>query len=105
MKVTHKTDWGHCPGTENPADLGSRGMAPSKLNENELWWSGPKWLSGSEDTWPRCKSFETPESKDEAKKVVSMNVRVKETVGIDKVVDLEKYSSLERILRITRVGE
>ena len=47
LKLSRKEDWGHCPGVENPADLGSRGVTASCVNESELWWKGPKWLPQS----------------------------------------------------------
>jgi hypothetical protein len=34
-----KSDWGHCPGIENPADLGSRGVFITELKNSDLWWS------------------------------------------------------------------
>ena len=30
LKLTKKGDWGHCPGKENPADLGYRGVLVTK---------------------------------------------------------------------------
>ena len=41
LKLTNKRDWGHCPGVENPADIGSRGVIASQLKDNKLWWVGP----------------------------------------------------------------
>ena len=41
LRLTSKTEWGHCPGVENPADVGSRGTAATKLKENRIWWEGP----------------------------------------------------------------
>lgn len=37
--------WKWAPGCDNPADLASRGIPPSELNANTLWWNGPPWLS------------------------------------------------------------
>ena len=36
LKLSYKKDWGHCPGEENPADIGSRGTLGSKLKEEKL---------------------------------------------------------------------
>ena len=44
LKLTNKEDWGHCPGVENPADIGSRGVLASNLKVGKLWWEGPDWL-------------------------------------------------------------
>ena len=52
LKLSDKEDWSHCPGEDNPADIGSRGASPSKLRDSALWWNGPQWLSEEEDKWP-----------------------------------------------------
>lgn len=33
--------WNFIPGTENPADLATRGLTPSKLSELPSWWVRP----------------------------------------------------------------
>lgn len=45
IQITDPTKWKHVKSDENPADLGSRGAFPQELENNELWWHGPKWLS------------------------------------------------------------
>ena len=45
--------WNHCPGTENPADIGSRGESAFKLKGSHLWWKGPPWLSEPVSSWPK----------------------------------------------------
>lgn len=38
----------HCSGSENPADVATRGISVNKLRENSLWWTGPMWLKERE---------------------------------------------------------
>lgn len=45
QSLTPPETWSHCSGKLNPADLTSRGQTVSKLKEEELWWSGPPFLS------------------------------------------------------------
>ncbi|GFY20925.1 uncharacterized protein TNCV_3989691 [Trichonephila clavipes] len=40
--------WRHVPSNQNPANLISRGVDPDKLLNQELWWNGPEFLSGSD---------------------------------------------------------
>ena len=64
LKLTSKVDWGHCPGIENPADIGSRGESASQLKDNELWRVGPEWLATSyPGSFLRAQTLGTPAEK------------------------------------------
>ncbi|XP_062538586.1 uncharacterized protein LOC134206864 [Armigeres subalbatus] len=41
QQLTAGYTWGYIPSIENPADLISRGVYPSELEERQLWWHGP----------------------------------------------------------------
>ncbi|XP_023312339.1 uncharacterized protein LOC111692526 [Anoplophora glabripennis] len=41
---THPYSWRHISGSNNPADLLSRGTSPSNLKNSSMWWQGPEWL-------------------------------------------------------------
>ncbi|XP_075156959.1 uncharacterized protein LOC142230200 [Haematobia irritans] len=45
---------------ENPPDIGIRGCTASELNDNSLWWHGPKWLTSSSELWPKPVTFKEP---------------------------------------------
>ncbi|XP_046859043.1 uncharacterized protein LOC124452527 [Xenia sp. Carnegie-2017] len=84
LKLSRKDDWRHCPGVKNPADLGSRGVAASHLKGSELWWKGPRWLSGPQCKWPRAKEVnDTEESLAEVKgaALVATQAKVKHEAG------------------------
>ena len=51
--VEIKEYWGHVAGLVNPADIGSRGVSPSQLLINNLWWVGQNWLARGKENWPR----------------------------------------------------
>ncbi|UYV75619.1 hypothetical protein LAZ67_13000765, partial [Cordylochernes scorpioides] len=44
QRKTPSHSWFHVPGSENPADLATRGLTPAQLVDNQLWWQGPHWL-------------------------------------------------------------
>lgn len=53
-KTTEKGfQWNWVAGEQNPADLASRGINPSKLVKSRLWWNGPQWLEFSQEEWPK----------------------------------------------------
>ena len=56
------------PSEENPADIISRGMAAKELENEELWWFGPKFLKNEKSSWPENKVEKFDESLKEVKK-------------------------------------
>ena len=47
------TQWKHVSSGDNPADLLSRRILPSKLITSALWWHGPSWLSKPPSEWQK----------------------------------------------------
>lgn len=44
--------WRHIEGTQNPADLLTRGFSAQALKTTKLWFKGPPWLACPLDKWP-----------------------------------------------------
>ena len=102
LKVSDKEQWGHVPGKENPADIGSRGMAANDLKQNTLWWEVPVWLKKGNEAWP--KKFypeDSTEVKEERKKVNVILSAAQEIKQAREVFDLNRFSSLSKLLRVT----
>ena len=101
LRLTNKEEWAYCSTLENPADLGSRGVLASQLKEGELWWRGPRWLTGQKEDWPVMnEDFQTPETTYEEKKSTSvMLVKTKEETTA--VVNVNDYSKLQRLVCVT----
>ena len=55
--------WHHCPGSQNPADITTRGATVVGLHDT-FWQNGPRWLIQRE-SWPLERSSYTEESKKE----------------------------------------
>jgi len=49
---TTPSQWRHCPGKDNPADLLSRGVTAEQLKIMDVWWFGPSWLAQPPRHWP-----------------------------------------------------
>ena len=101
LKLTRKEDWAHCPGSENPADVGSRGELASTLKGNELWWKGPQWLSGPVEGWPTTEITETPETSDERKHVAVTVASVSTRKGLSCIIDIKRFSKVGKLHRVT----
>lgn len=101
LKITRKNEWGHCPGEENPADIGLRSEPASRLKESELWWRGPTWLTRPESEWPNSEVSETPQSNEERKKLNVTVASVTRRIGATQVIDVNKFSNIGRLLRVT----
>ena len=110
--LTSIESWRFCPGTENPADLPSRGLEAKELVSNEAWWVGPKFLRQSPDTWPNNPMAQGSDITEDAslemvkrQPVVSHSLTANEYTleddDIGNVMDIERYGSLRRLLRVT----
>ncbi|XP_053681538.1 uncharacterized protein LOC128732318 [Sabethes cyaneus] len=52
-RLTQGFVWRHIPTDLNPADRISRGVLPSRLIDDELWWHGPSFLNSDSSCWPK----------------------------------------------------
>ncbi|XP_075150862.1 uncharacterized protein LOC142224970 [Haematobia irritans] len=53
QELTINSQWRHVDSKNNPADLISRGLKPEQLPECNMWFYGPLFLHGNEDSWPK----------------------------------------------------
>ena len=44
------SQWFFVKGTDNPADVASRGLSPSKVSDVKTWFNGPDFLWQLEET-------------------------------------------------------
>ena len=103
-KLTNQHKWKFCISTSNPADLLSRGVAIGALvDECSIWWKGPHWLCESADKWPVWMSSSNHVVQEihlESMKAVCMATG-EPSSSLLNVIDLERYSSLKRLLAVT----
>lgn len=92
------TQWQHVPGVDNPADVASRGVMPSIIKNHPLWWSGPAWLSGGRDRWPKQAPLIVNEELLEERKKVSCLVAQTPPPLYELAT---RFSSWTELLRVT----
>lgn len=94
-------EYRHVPTDSNPADLGSRGVSFEILSSKDIWWKGPAFLS-SETGWPDqerlTKNIPRPEPNREESELITTTVF---SASVDPVFQLDRYSSLNKLLRVT----
>ena len=110
-KLTSKSDWRHCPGKQNPADLPSRGTNAKDLTNNAIWWNGPEFLYQPETEWPANESthFGDEEALKEAARnavnithsLVNSTANEPSTPRVDNLIDITRFSDLTKLLRVT----
>ncbi|GFV92142.1 integrase catalytic domain-containing protein [Trichonephila clavipes] len=59
QELTPNVHWNFVSGLENPADCGTRGIPPTKLEKYNLWFYGPDWLRSS--TFPIGEFADNPQ--------------------------------------------
>jgi hypothetical protein len=76
--------WRHVRGTENPADVLSRGLSPEEIQHCKIWWDGPDFLRQPKANWPQ--SIITLNEDD-----VEVKAEVKRTMLIQPANELFKF--------------
>ena len=88
-----RENWHHCPGTQNPADLVTRGIAAKELVGSDLWLRGPVQLmvEGPSDT---AGAHTTDEE------VRTSCTLVVPSVAFQPIFDVERFSSFLKAIRV-----
>ncbi|CAL8136776.1 unnamed protein product [Orchesella dallaii] len=87
--------WRHVPGIQNPADLASRGITATELNNNVFWWNGPPWLQHHQI--PLFHTSPASDSTDMEERKITLTAN---TSAIDSSL-LDRYSNLVKLQRVT----
>ncbi|XP_055634322.1 uncharacterized protein LOC129774583 [Toxorhynchites rutilus septentrionalis] len=97
QRLTKGSEWRHVPTEHNPANRISRGIRPSQLREDILWWYGPQFLKHPVTCWPEALPNSTPsrisEVNSEARQIVALSC-----LEVDDSI-ISKFSDLGKLLR------
>ena len=97
------TLWHYFPTGDNPADLVTRGTTSAALSSS-LWTNGPSWLT-DESKWPQWNpSALTLHLQTDIEEETDHLVPTEPpelTTEIHKIIEISRYSSLTKLLRIT----
>lgn len=88
--------WRHVRSKDNPADVASRGICPSQLQEHNLWWHGPLWLQQTQDEWPKI-GIRTDDIVSECNTEILAATTL---VDHDFSATIERFSSIDKLVRV-----
>lgn len=97
LELTSGSEWRHVPTQFNPADLASRGIDASKINDNKLWWNGPTFLCKPETLWPSANLNKTHPKNDLPE--IKVNIISCEQNPKQNAIDFDRYSKLKFLQR------
>lgn len=94
QKLYDESHWHHVRTHENPADIASRGVMPSELINNFLWFFGPSWLTLSSKNWPKLIPIMKENVNLEEKTAVRVNIIKELPKEMELLRNSENYSHL-----------
>ncbi|XP_025190399.1 uncharacterized protein LOC112590994 [Melanaphis sacchari] len=98
QELSNITDWSYVKSSENPADIISRGCDAEQISGMNLWWDGPEWLKNNTEDWPV--TGKTSQNDNIEMLPESKTIRNIALVATGEFILFERYSSLNKILRI-----
>ena len=110
-QLSDKEQWRFCPGSQNPADIPSRGLKGEQLATNIVWWNGPEFFCQSEQSWP-VHPTSTTVLEVAMKEIVKNPQPITHSLAntdahqnpvtrLDKIIDFKSHSTLSWLLRVT----
>lgn len=102
LDLTSPLSWNYVSSEDNPSDHASRGTFPEDLIYNQLWWSGPSWLSKSVEKWPLQEGISYEINCQQEWKPAAMVVSAKNK-ELESLISylLPRVSSFSKLIRIT----
>ena len=104
--LTGQYKWKYCPTKDNPADLLTRGITANNFMKNDLWMTGPDWLC-DRNRWPMWEFSENQvqilleEPGCTQMLITDQTARSSPEGNIQNVMRVQKYSRLNKLLRVT----
>lgn len=104
IDITSPSTWRFCPTTSNPADIITRGLDPKAfISKQEYWNQGPSWLLRPPQEWPSntIGEIQDTESTVDTTSITTNVANTQENTNLLNVIDITRYSTLNKTLRIT----
>jgi len=96
VEYTAPSQWRHCPGSQNPTDILSRGLHAHDLSAYHTRRNGPTWFQVTPDHWSR--DIRTDHASTPEKRITSHQTLTVSTHA--PLLDVHKFSSYTKLLRV-----
>lgn len=111
--LTEGCEWRHVPGTDNPADLISRGVGPKEIINNNFWWNGPCWLATDRKNWPVPDITPNEEGEEERKRAAVVGTASAVEIFNDRIVSstnsfttlIRRVAIWQRLIRLLQTKQ
>ena len=96
QQIVSPSQWKHCPGEENPADLVTRGISADELMLSQKWLKGPERLLDETTLLDDSEETELCDIREELNSKSLIAVRTDDT----QLLDVARWGKLEKAYRI-----
>jgi len=93
--------WRHVPTAQNSADCASRGLTPSELINHSLWWTGPDYLRGPEELWPKMIDVSSNDDELQREQLETKTITLTTAETLSECPLLYQSDNWSKILRLT----
>lgn len=104
QSLTEPAQWHFCSGKDNPADVATRGIIVTKLQESSLWWTGPEWIKEREIHYSHndAEPYENEDAVRENLTAVDITSLTNvESPAKREILEIKNHSDLNKVLHVT----
>jgi len=98
---TEPSEWYWVKGSDNIADVLTRGEIPCEIGENSIWQRGPQFLKLPIEDWPIRQDCSVQDLPETVGKLFKFEASVKPKSLISKLICIERFSNYHKLLRVT----
>ena len=100
QSLTSPEFWRHCRGSENPADLLSRGVMLDRLLASSSWLKGPEWLSDDFEQCENCTPKGDVELPEEEMRSDSDCTQLNTNAVSEPLFPVERWGEFSKAIRV-----
>ena len=100
-EISDVKSWNHVSTKINPADIGTHEVTALKIADNDQWWYGPSFLKEKIVVPLKQVNLNVEEAQLIGIFIANSIVPVSVNNEVSNIIDVEKFSSLKKLLRVT----